>query len=68
MTLSPLTEHHLEFLSLTVGCIGSSEFTYVKIPDCWKSPVMSQFLSRQNVFAKFMVEFKLPKCFFLCKV
>ena len=32
-----LTEHHLEFLSLKGGCTGSSEFTLVKMPHCWKS-------------------------------
>ena len=32
-----LTEHHLEFLSLTGGCTGSSESTLVKMPHCWKS-------------------------------
>ena len=46
MTVKLLTEHHLEFLSLTGGCIGSSESTHVKIPNCWKSHVtahMHQF-------------------------
>ena len=32
-----LIEHHLQFLSLKGGCRGSSEFTYVKMPHCWKS-------------------------------
>ena len=32
-----LTEHHLEFLSLTSGCSGSSESTLVKMSNCWKS-------------------------------
>ena len=31
------TKHHLEFLSLIGGCIGSSECTLVKMPHCWKS-------------------------------
>ena len=26
----------MEFLSLTGGCIGSSESIYVKMPHCWK--------------------------------
>ena len=39
MTVKPLTEHHLEFLSLTGGCTGSSESTLVKMPHCWKSHV-----------------------------
>ena len=33
------TEHHLEFLSLKGGCTGSSEYTLVKMPNCWKSLV-----------------------------
>ena len=34
-----VNKHHLEFLSLKVGCTGSSESTYVKISHCWKSHV-----------------------------
>ena len=34
-----MTEYHLEFLSLKVGCTGSSESTNVKMPHCWKSHV-----------------------------
>ena len=30
MTVKLLTEHHLEFLSLKVGCTGSSESIHVK--------------------------------------
>ena len=37
MIVKLLTEHHLEFLSLKEGCIGSSESTHVKIPHCWQS-------------------------------
>ena len=36
-----LTKHHLEFLSLTGGCTGSSESTLVKMPHCWKSHIMA---------------------------
>ena len=32
-----MTEHNLEFLSLTRGCTGLSESTLVKMPHCWKS-------------------------------
>ena len=39
MTVKLLTKHHLEFLSLTGGCTGSSESTLVKMPHCWKSHV-----------------------------
>ena len=37
MIVKLLTEHHLEFISLTVGCRGSSESTHVKMSNCWKS-------------------------------
>ena len=37
MIVKLLTEHHLEFLSLEVGCTGSSESTLVKMSNCWKS-------------------------------
>ena len=39
MNVKLLTEHNLEFLSLKVGCTGSSESTLVKMPHCWKSHV-----------------------------
>ena len=32
-----LTEHHLEFLSLKGGSLGSMESTLVKMSICWKS-------------------------------
>ena len=45
MIVKLLTEHHLEFLSLKVGCTGSSESTVVKIPHCWKSHVTAHLFS-----------------------
>ena len=42
--LKLLTEHHLEFLSLTGGRIGSSESTHVKMPHCWKSHALAHTL------------------------
>ena len=42
MTAKPPTEHHLEPLSLTEGCTGSSESTPVKMRHCWKSHVTAQ--------------------------
>ena len=44
MIVKILTKHHLEFQSLKGGCIGSSKSTLVKMPHCWKSHVMAQFL------------------------
>ena len=35
MILRLLTEPHLEFLSLEVGCTGSTESIRVKMPRCW---------------------------------
>ena len=42
MIVKLLTEHHLEFLSLRGGCIGSSESTLVKMSNCWKSLAAAQ--------------------------
>ena len=44
MSVKLLTEHHLEFLSLKGGLIGSSESTLVKMPHCWKSHVTAQMI------------------------
>ena len=42
MIVNLLTEHHLEFLSLKGGCIGSSESVHIKMPHCSKSHVAAQ--------------------------
>ena len=42
MIVKLLTEHHLKFLSIKGGCAGSSESTYVKMPNCWKSHALAQ--------------------------
>ena len=39
MSVKLLTEQHLEFLSFTGGCTGSSESKFVKMPHCCKSQV-----------------------------
>ena len=44
MIVKLLTEHHLEFHSLTGGFRGSSKSTFVKIPHCWKSHVAAHFI------------------------
>ena len=41
MTVKLLTEQHLEFLSFSGGCTGSSESIHVKMPHCWKSHVVA---------------------------
>ena len=45
MIVKPLTEDHLEFLSLTGSCSGSSKSTHVKMPHCWKSHATAQMVS-----------------------
>ena len=45
MSLELLVDQHLEFLSLTGGCTGSSESTLVKLPHCWKSHVTAHLYS-----------------------
>ena len=42
ISIELLTEHRLVFLSLKGVCAGSSEYTHVKIPHCWKSHVAAQ--------------------------
>ena len=39
-----LTEHHLEFLSLTGGFTDLSESTHVKMPHGWKSHALAHFI------------------------
>ena len=48
MTVKLLTEHHLEFLSLKGGCIGSSESNHAKMPHCWKSHVTAHIIKSNN--------------------
>ena len=48
MIFKLLTEHHLEFLSLTGGCKGSYESTLLKMPHCWKSHVTAHILLFQS--------------------
>ena len=45
MIVKLLTDHHLEFLSLTGGCRGSPESTQVKMPHCLKSHAMAKFVT-----------------------
>ena len=48
MIVKLLTEHHLELLSLKVGCRGSSESTLVKMPHCWKSHALAQIVLKDG--------------------
>ena len=47
MVIKLLTEHHLIFLSLKGGCIGTSEYTLVKMPNCWKSHATAHLVQTQ---------------------
>ena len=52
MSVKLLTEHHLEFLSLNVGCTDSFESTLVKMTHCWKSHVAALIrncMCKQNI-------------------
>ena len=49
MTVELLTEHCLEFLSLTGGCTGSSESTLVKMSNCWKSRAAAPIYSEHTI-------------------
>ena len=44
MIVKLLTKHHLEFLSLKGGCRGWSEYTLVKMSNCWKSHAAAQMI------------------------
>ena len=50
MIVKLLTEHHLEFLSLTGGCAGSSESTLIKMPHCWKSHALAHMRMSSDVY------------------
>ena len=44
MIVKLLTEHLLEFLSVTGGYRGLSESTHVKMPHCWKSHALANMI------------------------
>ena len=52
MSIKLLTEHHLEFLSLKGGCRGSSKYTRVTMPHCWKSHATAQSFAGLTVQMK----------------
>ena len=49
MIVKLLTEHNLEFLSLTGGYTGSFESTLVKMSNCWKSHAVAQMMKEEEV-------------------
>ena len=48
-----LTDHRLEFLSIKVGCTGSSESTLVKMPHCLKSYVAAKIMEVEETQAHY---------------
>ena len=63
MIVKLLTEHHLEFLSLTGGYTGSYELTLVKTPNCWKSHIAAQILMASVVKSIILPQFPLAEYF-----
>ena len=49
MTVKLPSEQHLEFLSFTGGCTGSSESIHVRMPHCWTSHVTAYFVSSEAI-------------------
>ena len=58
MSVKLLTEHHLEYLSLTGGCTGWSESTLVKMPHYWKSHVTTQMFMIIKIIIAFNREWR----------
>ena len=69
MTVTLLTKHHLEFLSLKGGCTGSSESTLVKMPHCWKSHVTAQIflnLLKKLIWVRWFKLWRPQQCYIEC--
>ena len=64
MIVKPLTEHHLELLSLKGGSRGSPkarQSKHVKIPHCWKSHALAHFYFQYfNLLKSFKKSFITP--------
>ena len=51
MIVKPLTEDHLEFLSLTGGCSGWSKSTHVKMPHCGNATAhISMYITKCSIW------------------
>ena len=57
MAVKLLTEHNLDFLSLTGGCTGSSESTLVNMPHCWKSHVTAHLFETLQQSSKLELQY-----------
>ena len=55
MNIKLLTIYYLEFLSLNGCCTGSSDFSLVKMPHCWKSHVTAHITTpnKTNLYGRF---------------
>ena len=56
MIVKLLTEHHLEFLSVTGGCRGLSESTNVKMSNCWESHALAPITYNKHLTSLKAVE------------
>ena len=71
MIVKPLTEHHLEFLSLKRGCRGSSVSTLFKMPHCCKAHATAHIIDYSHIiryYSFLTTGFKEGKCQLLLKV
>ena len=55
MIVKLLTEHHLECLSLTRDCRGSSESAHIKMSNCWKSHAAAHIIVLENLCSPWCV-------------
>ena len=67
LSIKLLTEHHLEFLNLKGGCIGSSESTLVKMPHCWISRAAAQLCLKLNIRAECAMKLRYTAAHFEVK-
>ena len=63
MSFKLLTEHLLEFLSLSGGCTDSYESTLVKMSNCWKSHALARLVSLVLRLRKTMADLQMKDCF-----
>ena len=68
MIVKLLTEHHLAFLSLKGGCRGSSEFTHVKMPHCWKSHTLAHYFMYRWLLLALKRLYEMASEFFLSQL
>ena len=62
MIIKLLTEHHLEFLSLKGGCRGSSESTFVKMSNAWKSHAAAHMICTEIACWPIYISYAYTSC------